>query len=119
MTAEKAKMHEWLLDDMKAKDLIARRLNASVGALISRSHTVSARKAWKTLAEHFNRTDTSAQYQLRQCLDALRMKDSADATNYVGQHAELHERLHDSGAPLRDSDAIYSLLIGLPQTPTW
>ncbi|KIK31542.1 hypothetical protein CY34DRAFT_36099, partial [Suillus luteus UH-Slu-Lm8-n1] len=59
------------------------------------------------------------QYHLRQRIDALRMKDSADANNYVGQHAVLRERLSDCGAPLRDSDAIYSVLIGLPQTPIW
>jgi len=117
--AEMTAICEWLLNNMKAKDLITRRLSPSVGSLVSRSHTVSAHKAWQTLAEHFNRTDTSAQYQLRQQLDALRMKDSADTTNYVGQHAVLRERLHDSGAPLRDGDAIYSILIGLPQTPIW
>jgi len=117
--AEMATMREWLLEDIKAKDLITRHLSPSVGALVLHAHTVSARKAWQTLAEHFNRTDTSVQYQLRQRLDALRMKDSADATNYVGQHAVLRERLHDSGAPLRDSEAIYSLLIGLPHTPIW
>lgn len=117
--AERILMREWLLNDIKAKDLITRRLSASIGALVSRSHTVSARKAWQILAEHFNRTDTSAQYQLRQRLDSLRMKDSADATDYVGQHAVIRERLRDSGAPLRDGDAIYSLLIGLPQTPIW
>jgi hypothetical protein len=90
-SAEKAKMREWLLSDIKAKDLITRCLCSSVGALVSRSHTVSARKAWQTLAEHFNRTNTSAQYQLHQRLDSLCMKDSADATNYVGQHAVLCE----------------------------
>jgi hypothetical protein len=118
-TTECTTMCEWLLTDMKAKDLITRRLSSSVGSLVSRSHTISAQKAWQTLAEHFNRTDTSAQYQLRQRLDTLCMKDSADATNFVGQHAVLHERLHDSGAPLRDSDTIYSLLIGLPQMLIW
>jgi hypothetical protein len=116
---EKMSMREWLLNDMKAKDLITRHLSSAVGALVSQSHTVSAHKVWKTLAKHFNHTDTSAQYQLCQRLDALHMKDSADATNYVGQHAVLCEHLHDSGAPLRDSDAIYSLLIGLPHIPIW
>ncbi|KAG2151262.1 uncharacterized protein EDB93DRAFT_1044730, partial [Suillus bovinus] len=61
---ETATMCEWLLKDMKAKDLVACHLSPSVGALVSRSHTVSARKVWQILAEHFNRTDTSAQYQL-------------------------------------------------------
>ncbi|KAG2044293.1 hypothetical protein BDR03DRAFT_847514, partial [Suillus americanus] len=114
-SAEKTEMWEWLLSDMKAKDLIACHLSASVGALVSRSHTVTARDAWKTLSEYFNHTDTSAQYQLY----ALQMKDSADATNYIGQHAVFHERLQDSGAAMRDGDVIYSLLIGLPQTPIW
>ncbi|KAG2145427.1 uncharacterized protein EDB93DRAFT_1251295 [Suillus bovinus] len=52
-------------------------------------------------------------------LDALRMKDSADTTDYVGQHTVLWERLHDSGTALRDSDTIYSLLIRLPHMPIW
>ncbi|KAG2049115.1 hypothetical protein BDR06DRAFT_894342, partial [Suillus hirtellus] len=110
---------EWLLNDIKAKDLITHCLSPSVGALVSQSHTVTACKAWQTLMEHFNRTDTSAQYQLHQCLDALHMKDSADAMDYISQHAILHEHLSDTGAPLRDSDTIYSLLIGLPQTAIW
>ncbi|KAG2130638.1 uncharacterized protein EDB93DRAFT_1053268, partial [Suillus bovinus] len=71
------------------------------------------------LVEHFNCTDTSAQYQLHQRLDALRMKDSADATDYIRQHTVLRECLHDSGTALHDSDTIYSLLIGLPHMPIW
>jgi hypothetical protein len=104
---------------MKAKDLIARHLSSSVGALVSHSHTVSACDVWQTLSEHFNCTNTSAQYQLCQRLDALHMKDSVDATNYVGQHAVLCECLRDSGAAMCDGDVIYSLLIGLLQTPIW
>jgi hypothetical protein len=119
MAAETTAIREWLLNNMKAKDLITHRLSPSVRSLVSHSHTISARKVWQMLAEHFNQTDTSAQYQLRQRLDTLWMKDSADAMNYVGQHAVLCERLHDSGAPLRDRDAIYSILIGLPQMPIW
>ncbi|KAG2030849.1 hypothetical protein BDR03DRAFT_986822 [Suillus americanus] len=72
--AERTSMHEWPLNDMKAKDLVTRHLSPS---------------------------------------------DSADATNYVGQHAVLREHLHDTGAPLRDGDTIYSILIGLPQTAIW
>jgi hypothetical protein len=64
--AEMAAMHEWLLEDIKAKDLITCHLSPSVGALVSHAHTMSAQKAWQMLAEHFNRTDTSAQYQLHQ-----------------------------------------------------
>jgi hypothetical protein len=38
--AETAKMREWLLKDMKAKELITRRLSSSVASLIPRAHTV-------------------------------------------------------------------------------
>jgi hypothetical protein len=117
--AETAKMREWLLKDMKAKELISRRLSSSVTSLIPRSHTVSARKAWSILQEHFNRTDMSAQYLLRQQVQALRMKDSADATSYVTQHAVFHERLIDAGAPWNKTDSIYHMLMGLPNTPIW
>jgi hypothetical protein len=117
--AETTAIHEWLLNNMKAKDLITHRLSPSVRSLVSCSHTISTCKVWQMLTEHFNWTDTSTQYQLRQWLDTLRMKDSADTMNYVGQHAALREHLHDLGAPLRDGDAIYSILIGLPQTPIW
>jgi len=40
MAAERTEMCEWLLNDMKAKDLITRRLSPSVGSLVSHSHTV-------------------------------------------------------------------------------
>jgi hypothetical protein len=63
-TTEKVKMREWLLSDIKAKDLITHCLSASVGSLVLHLHTVSACKAWHILVEHFNHTDTSTQYQL-------------------------------------------------------
>ena len=116
---EKAAMRAWLLLDMKAKDLVTRRLSTSVGALIPRAHTTTARKAWQILREHFNRTDISAQYQIRQQLQNLRMKDSADASRYVGQHAMLRDRLIDTGAPYGDADAIFNLLMGLPSASLW
>ncbi|KAG2737997.1 hypothetical protein P692DRAFT_20648054, partial [Suillus brevipes Sb2] len=119
MDAEVATMREWLLKDMKAKELITRRLCASVASLVPRSHNVTARKAWQILQEHFNRTDMSAQYLLHQQVQALRMKDSADTTNYVTLHAVFRERLVDAGAPWGETDAIYHMLMGLPQTPIW
>ncbi|KAG2740678.1 hypothetical protein P692DRAFT_201727783 [Suillus brevipes Sb2] len=117
--AEVAKMREWLLKDMKAKELITRRLSSSVSSLVPRLHSITARKAWQILQEHFNRTDMSAQYLLRQQVQALRMKDSADATKYVAQHSVFRERLLDAGAPWGETDAIYHMLMGLPQTPIW
>lgn len=46
MAAEMAAMHEWLLEDMKAKELITRCLSSSVSSLIPHTHTVTTRKAW-------------------------------------------------------------------------
>ncbi|KAG2130432.1 uncharacterized protein EDB93DRAFT_1255917 [Suillus bovinus] len=101
--AEQTLMHEWLLNNIKAKDLITHHISPSVGVLVLRAHTVTSRMVWQILTERFDCMDTH----------------SADATDYVGQYAVLCKRLCDSGAALRDSDAIYSLLIGLPQMPIW
>lgn len=47
------------------------------------------------------------------------MKDSADATNYIAQHAVFHEHLLDVGAPWGETDAIFHMLMGLPQMLIW
>jgi hypothetical protein len=117
--AEMMEMCEWLLEDMKAKELITHRLSPSVASLIPHSHTVTAHKAWQILQEHFNRTDMSAQYLLRQQVLTLHMKDSADATSYVAKYAVFCECLIDAGAPWGETDTIYHMLMGLPQTPIW
>ncbi|KAG1749322.1 hypothetical protein EDB19DRAFT_1904833 [Suillus lakei] len=61
----------------------------------------------------------SAQYLFRQQVQALHMKDSTDATSYVAQHAVFHEHLIDVGVPQGKTNALYHMLMGLPQTPIW
>jgi hypothetical protein len=117
--AEKVLMRVWLLDDMKAKDLITCHLSPSVSALITPAHTTTAWKAWDTLKEYYNHNDISSQYQICQQLQVLHMKDSADASNFIGQHAALQERLTDLGAPYSDADTLFNLLMGLQPTPIW
>ncbi|KAG0709381.1 hypothetical protein DFH29DRAFT_870344 [Suillus ampliporus] len=51
-TAETKAIRDWLIQDLKAKSIITRRLSASVQQLVSTSHKVTARDAWKTLADH-------------------------------------------------------------------
>jgi hypothetical protein len=116
---EKVLMCVWLLDDMKAKNLITCHLSPLVSALISHAHTTTAQKAQDTLKEHYNCNDISSQYQICQQLQVLHMKDSADASNFIGQHAALQERLIDLGAPYSDADTLFNLLMGLPPTPIW
>jgi hypothetical protein len=67
-TAETAEIHEWLLEDMKAKELITHQLSSFIASLIPRSCTVTVHKVWQILQEHFNQMDMSAQYLLcQQC----------------------------------------------------
>jgi hypothetical protein len=52
-------------------------------------------------------------------LYALQMKDAADASNYVGQHSVLRERLLHMGAVYTDAEAVFQLLRGLPRSGSW
>lgn len=109
----------WLVDDLKAKAIITRRLSVSVQQFISDSHKVTAREAWKILANHYGRTDISSQYVIRNSIGALQMKDTADASSYIARHSTLRERLIRMGASYPDEDAIYQLLRGLPRSGSW
>ena len=112
-------IRSWLVDDLKAKAIITRRLSTSVQQFISDDHTVSARKAWTMLADHYSRTDVGSQYLVRKTLGSLQMKDTADVANYIGRHTTLRERLLRMGGTYSDDDAIYQLLRGLPNTGPW
>jgi hypothetical protein len=117
--AETTVIHEWLINDLKAKAIITHRLSISVQQLISTSHKVSACDAWKTLEDHFSRTDMGSQHVIRQNLYALQMKDTMDASNYVGQHSVLREWLLRMGAVYMDTEAVFQLLCGLPRSGSW
>lgn len=119
-TADETKaIRAWLVDDLKAKSHITRRLSPTVQQLVSSSHRVSARAAWKTLEGHYGRIDVSSQHVIRQSIHSLHMKDAQDASNYVGKHATLRERLLRMGAPYPEEDAIFQLLRGLPKSGLW
>ncbi|KAG0699290.1 hypothetical protein DFH29DRAFT_1002073 [Suillus ampliporus] len=47
------------------------------------------------------------------------MKDAADTSNYVGQHAVLRECLLHMGVTCSDEEAVFQLLCGLPRLGTW
>jgi hypothetical protein len=117
--AETTAIREWLINNLKAKAIITHHLSISIQPLISTSHKVSARDAWKTLEDHFGRTDMGSQHVIRQNLYALQMKDAADASNYVGQHSVLQEWLLRMGAVYTDAEAVFQLLCGLPHSGSW
>lgn len=116
---ETSAIYEWLINDLKAKAIITCRLSISVQQLISTSHKVSAHDAWKTLEDHFGRTDMGSQHVIHQSLYALQMKDTADTSNYIGQHSVLQERLLRMGAIYTDAEAVFQLLHGLPCSGSW
>lgn len=117
--AESKAIREWLINDLKAKSIITRHLSMTVQQLISTHHSVTARDAWSILSSHFRRVDMGSQHVVRQSLYALQMKDAADASNYVGQHCVLRERLLRMGVVYTDAEAVFQLLHGLPKTGTW
>jgi hypothetical protein len=80
---------------------------------------VTARDAWKTLEDHYGRVNLGSQHVIQQSLYSLQMKNTADASNYVGQHSVLHECLLYMGVIYTDAEVVFQLLYGLSQTGTW
>ncbi|KAG1784231.1 hypothetical protein EV702DRAFT_1191234 [Suillus placidus] len=101
--AESKAIREWLIADLKAKSIITRRLSVTVQQLISTHHLVTARDAWKTLAEHFGQVDMGSQHVVHQSLPAL----------CASRTSALH------GAVYTDAEAVFQLLRGLPRSGTW
>ncbi|KAG2071910.1 hypothetical protein BDR04DRAFT_1153914 [Suillus decipiens] len=91
MVAETMKIHEWLINDLKAKAIITCHLSVTVQQLVSTSHKVTVCKAWKTLKDHFGHVNMGSQHVIWQSLYTLQMKDTSYASNYVGQHSVLWE----------------------------
>ena len=116
---ESKKMREWLINDSQAKTIILRRLGTCARKLIPRSSDTTARAIWQIFRSHYHRIDISTQFVLRRRIQSLRMKDSADADRYVGDHIECRDRLLEMGAVYSDAEAIFQLLTGLPTTSDW
>jgi hypothetical protein len=116
---EKIAMRTWLINDSKAKTILLRRLAPGVSLLIPRTAGVTAHLAWKTLRDHFHRSDVSSQYVIRRQIQSLHMKDSLDGSRYVGQHISYRDRLIGMGATYSDEEAVFHLLTGLPTTSAW
>ena len=117
--AETTAMRMWLIDSSKAKTILLCCLTPGVSLLIPRTTNVTARAIWAILRDHFHRSDISSQYVIRQQIQALRMKDSLDRGNYVGQHISYHDRLIGMGATYSNEEAVFHLLSGLPASPIW
>ncbi|KAG2347806.1 hypothetical protein BDR05DRAFT_584615 [Suillus weaverae] len=66
----------------------------------------------------FHRNVINTPYYIRQAIHTLKMKDSADASNFIGQHVFLRERLLAIDV-YADDEAVFCLLLGLPATPVW
>ncbi|KAG1803072.1 uncharacterized protein BJ212DRAFT_1217260, partial [Suillus subaureus] len=115
---EKAAMRTWLINDSKAKTIILCKLAPSIHLLIPRNTSVTAHEAWKILKDHFHCNDVSSQFVIWRCIQALHMKDTHDANNYVGQHISCRDCLI-TGASYSDEEAVFNILTGLPLSSVW
>ncbi|KAG1841666.1 hypothetical protein DFJ58DRAFT_732341 [Suillus subalutaceus] len=66
----------------------------------------------------FHCNDISTPYHIRQTIRTLKMKDSADASTFIGQHVFLRGRLLAMGV-YADDEAVFCLFLGLPATLVW
>ncbi|KAG1852549.1 hypothetical protein F4604DRAFT_1933704 [Suillus subluteus] len=98
--AETMAIHEWLINDLKAKAIITCWLSVTVQHLISTSHKVTACDTCKILEDHFGHIVMGSQY-------------------VVSQHSVLHERLLHMWMIYTDAEAVFQLLWRLPWLGSW
>jgi hypothetical protein len=115
--AELILMKDWVKEDAQAKAIIGRRLSPVVQNMLAEKLT--ARQQWDTLIKRFARLNITSQFELRTQLFSERLKDTEDASRYLGVFENGRRRFTEMGVTFINEESIWMLLNGLPETPQW
>ncbi|KAG2053852.1 hypothetical protein BDR06DRAFT_859880, partial [Suillus hirtellus] len=116
-SAELTAIKEWVKEDAQAKAIIGRCLSPIVQNMLGEK--LMARQQWDALLKHFGRLDVTSQFELCDQLFSERLKDAEDASRYISVFENGRRRFAEMGIAFMDSEAVWMLLHGLPETPQW
>lgn len=116
-SAELTSIKEWVKEDAQAKAIIGRRLSPIVQNMLGEKLT--ARLQWDALLKRFGRLDVTSQFELRDQLFSEQLKDAEDASRYISVFENGRRRFAEMGISFTNSEAVWMLLHGLPETPQW
>lgn len=109
----------WWQSDAKTKDIIEHRISPLIVNLLPQGRMSSARLTWSTINDLYGRVDVTAQFALRSRIAALRLKDSLDAENYLGEFNVARSRFSAMGVAYSELECVHQIISGLPLSVSW
>lgn len=113
------KYQKWWQDNNSAKLLMVQKLSALVVSNLQMSDNTTARMVWDQLTVRYACNDINTQFQIKEKLASIKLKDHKDIDNYIGDFCTGCERLVEMGVSYPQGNVIHHMLCGLPTTQTW
>lgn len=91
--ATKTAFHTWWQEDSRARGLILRRISGITYDNLKVEVGVTARSIWDSIKAKYARVDVMAQYELKEKLATLKLKDYSTLDTYLGEFRSGRLRL--------------------------
>ncbi|PPQ90515.1 hypothetical protein CVT25_014408 [Psilocybe cyanescens] len=114
-----ANFHKWWQEDSKARGIMLRRVLQLVFDNLQVADGISARTLWQQISAKYACIDINAQFEIKECLSTLKLKDHKDFDNYIAEFCTDHEHLLAMSVPYPKSDVVHHILRGLPSSQSW
>lgn len=109
----------WWQKDSKARTIVERRILPVVLNLLPQGIGATAHKVWNRLKELYNHIDVMAQFNLREQMGRIRLKDHHDLDRYIGEFQQGCIKFIQMGVAYSESEMVHQILRGLPAAPSW
>jgi hypothetical protein len=109
----------WWQKDAKAHDLILRRISPVTSSHLDSSVGITARDTWKQLHTMYARVDIMAQFDLKEKVQSLQLKDFKDLERYLGEFRTTRERFVAMKVAYPEDDMVHQIIRGLPSSGSW
>jgi hypothetical protein len=110
---------EWWRKDRKACGLILRRVSPVTYSCLDTGVDVTARILWNRLHDMYARTDILAQFELRERVACMELKNHVDLDRYLGEFKTARLRFIAMKVPYPEFEMVHHIIRGLPETGTW
>lgn len=110
---------EWWQSDAKACNIIKRRLSPTVRSLLLQDDKTKAITYWEKLRDLFGRVDAYAEFELRERITSLKLRDSLDVDRYLGKFNVARSKFLTMGVAFSEGECVYTIIRGLPTSGNW
>jgi hypothetical protein len=110
---------EWWLKDSRAQSLLLRRIAPVTYSHLTLSEGVTVRKIWPQIHKMYSRIDIMAQFDLKEKIQNLKLKDHLDFDRYLGEFRVARDRFIMMKVVYAKDNMVHQIIQGLPTTGSW